>query len=52
MDLLFLVTCAAIFFGIWRRSFAAAWFCFFALELVRRLALGILELILRQSIVG
>jgi len=44
MSLLFLVTCAAIFFGIWRRSFAAAWFCFFTLELIRRLAVDIAKL--------
>jgi hypothetical protein len=39
MGLMFLVACAAIMFGFWRRSFAAAWFCFFLLELIRRLAI-------------
>lgn len=44
MGALFLLTCAAIFFGLWRKSFAAGWFCWFALELVRRLAVDIATL--------
>ena len=44
MSLLTLVVLAAIFFGLWRRNFAAAWFCFFTLELIRSLAVDIAKL--------
>ena len=41
MSLWFLEICAALMFGLWHRNFAAGWYCFFVLELLMRLAVGI-----------
>jgi len=37
MSPLALAVCAAIFFALWRRNFAAGLFCFCFLDLIRRL---------------
>jgi len=43
----FLLTCAAFFFAIWRRSVAAGWCCWFILEFIHRLVADVLAVVVR-----
>lgn len=47
MPHLYLIACASLMFMIWRKSISAGWFCFFVLELIRRLAVDIAEMAMK-----